>query len=85
MIPFYVAAPISTFDLQSEIGDIIIEERDPKEILQVGNRVITPEGVDVLNPAFDITPPELIAGIITEKGILQPPYEKIFIKNIKGR
>jgi len=80
MIPFYVAAPISTFDLQSEIGDIIIEERDPKEILQVGNRVITPEGVDVLNPAFDITPPELIAGIITEKGILKPPYEKIFLK-----
>jgi methylthioribose-1-phosphate isomerase len=85
MIPFYVAAPMSTFDLESDIGDIIIEERDAKEILQVGNRVITPKGVDVLNPAFDITPPELIAGIITEKGILRPPYKKNIKKNIKGR
>jgi methylthioribose-1-phosphate isomerase len=85
MIPFYVAAPMSTFDLESDIGDILIEERDAKEILQVGNRVITPKGVDVLNPAFDITPPELIAGIITEKGILRPPYKKNIKKNIKGR
>lgn len=83
MIPFYVAAPISTFDLESDIGDIVIEERDAKEILQVGNRVVAPKGVGVLNPAFDITPPELIAGIITEKCILQPPYKNSIEKNIE--
>ncbi|MDP9197569.1 MAG: S-methyl-5-thioribose-1-phosphate isomerase [Thermoproteota archaeon] len=81
-IPFYVAAPISTFDLESDIRDIIIEERDTKEILKVGNKVVAPEGVGVLNPAFDITPPELIAGIITEKCILEPPYKNSIQKNI---
>jgi methylthioribose-1-phosphate isomerase len=75
-IPFYVAAPISTFDTKNTLNEIVIEERDKSELIKIGNTVIAPPGVGVLNPAFDITPPELITGIITEKGILKEPYEK---------
>ncbi|MGQ4833286.1 MAG: S-methyl-5-thioribose-1-phosphate isomerase [Candidatus Asgardarchaeia archaeon] len=75
-IPFYVAAPSSTFDLRTELNDVIIEERDPREVIFIGDYRIVPEGVPVLNPAFDITPPELITAIITEKGIIYPPFDK---------
>ncbi|MHA1506562.1 MAG: S-methyl-5-thioribose-1-phosphate isomerase [Candidatus Asgardarchaeia archaeon] len=75
-IPFYVAAPTSTFDLKSELKDVIIEERDPREVTHINGVRIVPEGVKVMNPAFDITPPELLSAIITEKGILKKPYEK---------
>lgn len=76
-IPFYVAAPLSTIDPGKESGDMIpIEERDPEEIFRFGSRQIGPEGVSALNPAFDITPNKYISAIITEKGILQPPYKK---------
>ncbi len=73
-IPFYVAAPVSTIDLKTPTGEgIPIEERNPSEVTQVhGSRVIAPDGVAVWNPAFDVTPANLIEGIITERGILSP-------------
>ncbi len=72
-IPFYVAAPSSTFDLTLDSGDAIpIEQRDPREITHGFGRVTAPEGIDVYNPAFDVTPAGLIEGIITERGIIRP-------------
>jgi methylthioribose-1-phosphate isomerase len=72
-VPFYVAAPLSTIDFELSHGDQIpIEERDPVEIYQVGTTQICPEGVSYYNPAFDVTPAHLIAGIITEKGTFKP-------------
>jgi len=74
-IPFYVAAPLSTFDLEVPDGDAIpIEERAPEEVTEGFGRRTAPEGVQVYSPAFDVTPAALIAGIITEHGILSPPY-----------
>lgn len=75
-IPFYVAAPLSTFDFESSPEDVVIEERSIDEVVKVGKKRIAPKGVRVFNPAFDMTPPELITGIITERGILVPPFEK---------
>jgi methylthioribose-1-phosphate isomerase len=72
-IPFYVAAPSSTFDLSIPDGSAIpIEQRDPREITHGFGRQTAPEGIAVYNPAFDVTPAELIAGIITEKGVIRP-------------
>lgn len=74
-IPFYVAAPSSTFDLSLLSGNLIpIEERDPREITHGFGRCTAPEGVAVFNPAFDVTPAALIAGFITERGVIAPPY-----------
>lgn len=74
-IPFYVAAPTSTFDPNLRGPSIPIEERDPSEVYTVLGRLrIAPEGVKAYNPAFDITPPELVTAIITEKGVVTPPY-----------
>jgi len=74
-IPFYVAAPLSTIDLSTPDGDRIpIEERDGREITHIGSSRLTPEGAHIRNPAFDVTPHRYIAGIITEKGIVRPPY-----------
>jgi methylthioribose-1-phosphate isomerase len=74
-IPFYLAAPLSTIDLSlADGGSIPIEERDPKEVTHCGGVQITPEGVPVYNPAFDLTPHELITAIVTEAGILRPPF-----------
>ncbi|MHA1648607.1 MAG: S-methyl-5-thioribose-1-phosphate isomerase [Candidatus Helarchaeota archaeon] len=81
-IPFYVAAPKSTFDLKTNYKDVVIEERDKREVTHIGNFQITPTNVPVINPAFDITPPELVTAIITEKGIIYPPYEENIIKII---
>ena len=75
-IPFYVAAPFSTFDFESNLEDIIIEQRSKEEVIMMGEKRIAPEGIRVFNPAFDITPPELITGIITDRGVLKPPFEK---------
>ena len=75
-IPFYVAAPLSTFDLESRPEDVIIEQRKPSEVTGIGDKKTAPDGIDVINPAFDMTPPELISGIITENGIAKPPFEK---------
>jgi methylthioribose-1-phosphate isomerase len=74
-IPFYVAAPLSTIDLQTPDGEHIpIEERNSKEVTHVGGSQLAPEGAHVWNPAFDVTPHHLIAGIITERGIFRAPY-----------
>ena len=76
-VPFYVAAPLSTIDLATPTGDDIkIEERAPREMTHMGSTRLTPEGASVWNPAFDITPGRLITGIITERGIIRPPYDK---------
>jgi methylthioribose-1-phosphate isomerase len=69
-IPFYVAAPTSTFDLTHESKDTAIEERNPQEVTHIGSKRITPRGTSVLNPAFDITPLKYVTAVICEKGIL---------------
>lgn len=76
-IPFYVAAPISTIDLSLTDGDLIpIEERSPDEVTCIDGRRIAPEGVKVMNPAFDVTPADLITAIITENGVAREPYSE---------
>lgn len=76
-IPFYVAAPLSTIDTSIKSGDeIVIEERSHDEVTHINGKPICAEGVKVINPGFDVTPHELIAGIITEKGILRPDYNR---------
>jgi len=75
-IPFYVAAPLSTFDMKSDAKDVIIEMRNGSEVTGIGDKKTAPDDIKVINPAFDITPPELISGIITEKGVAKPPYEE---------
>ncbi len=75
-VPFYAAAPCSTIDIRTPEGSSIpIEERDPREVTHVGDCRITPEGVEVFNFAFDVTPARLIDAIITERGVLRPPYD----------
>jgi methylthioribose-1-phosphate isomerase len=74
-IPFYVVAPKMTFDLNIQNGgQIPIEERSPDEVRTFGGKLIAPKGVKVFNPAFDVTPHELITGIVTEYGIIRPPF-----------
>ena len=74
-VPFYVAAPVSTVDLATADGtDIPIEERDEREVTHVGSTRMAPAGASIWNPAFDVTPHGLIAGIITDQGICRPPY-----------
>ena len=75
-IPFYVAAPLSTFDLESRPEDVIIEQRKASEVTGIGDKKTAPDGINVINPAFDMTPPELISGIITENGIAKPPFQE---------
>ena len=76
-IPFYIAAPLSTIDLSCINGDNIpIEERNYQEVTHISGHQIAPENVDVFNPAFDVTPHDYITAIITERGIVFPPYEK---------
>jgi methylthioribose-1-phosphate isomerase len=74
-IPFYVAAPSSTIDPSIPSGaSIVIEERDPAEVRQVAGRQTAPATSPVYNPAFDVTPAELITAIVTERGVFRPPY-----------
>ena len=76
-VPFYIAAPVSTIDRKIRSGvEIPIEERSPEEITRGFGKQTAPDTVAVYNPAFDVTPADYIHGIITEKGILTPPYEK---------
>ncbi len=75
-VPFYVAAPLSTFDMKNNPEDVIIEQRKGSEVTGIGDKKTAPDGINVINPAFDMTPPELIAGIITEKGIAKAPFEE---------
>lgn len=69
-VPFYVAAPMSTFDLNHVAKDIVIEERNPDEVTKIGSRRFAPRGTAALNPAFDITPMKYVTGVICEKGVL---------------
>ena len=75
-IPFYVAAPLSTFDMKSDLEDVIIEQRKASEVTGVGDKKTAPDNINVINPAFDMTPPELITGIITEKRVASQPFEE---------
>jgi len=76
-VPFYVAGPTSSIDLECPSGaEIPIEQRDPKEVSQIFGKQIAPKGMKVYNPAFDVTPQELISAIITEKGVIRPPYQQ---------
>ena len=79
-IPFFVAAPLSTFDLKNDAKDIIIEMRKGSEVTGTGEKKTAPDNINVINPAFDITPPELISGIITENGVVKPPFEDSILK-----
>ena len=85
-IPFYVAAPLSTFDMETDANDVIIEMRKGTEVTGIGDKKTAPDGINVINPAFDMTPPELISGIITEKGVAKPPFDesikKLFEANL---
>jgi methylthioribose-1-phosphate isomerase len=84
-IPFYVAAPISTLDLTLASGEEIpIEERDAREVTHVREQRLAPEGVPVHNPAFDVTPNELITAIITDKGVARQPYTESLRKMAEG-
>ena len=84
-IPFYVAAPLSTFDLQNRPEDIIIEQRKASEVTGIGDKRTAPDGINVINPAFDMTPPGLISGIITENGIAKPPFEQSIKKLFEAK
>ena len=75
-VPFYVAAPLSTFDLNSNPEDIVIEQRKSSEVTGIGDKKTAPDDINVINPAFDMTPPELISGIITENGVITAPFEE---------
>jgi methylthioribose-1-phosphate isomerase len=83
-IPFYVAAPLSTIDRHTPTGDDVpIEDRTPREVTHVGEMQICPTDVPVYNFAFDPTPNELITAIVTEHGVLQPPYDQAIAKAFK--
>jgi methylthioribose-1-phosphate isomerase len=84
-IPFYVAAPVSTFDLATASGrEIPIEERAGEEVTHHGGRRLTPAGVAVRNPAFDVTPARYVTAIVCERGVARPPYEES-LKALAGR
>jgi methylthioribose-1-phosphate isomerase len=76
-IPFYVAGPTSSIDINCPSGkDIPIEQRDPKEVSHMFGKPLAPKGMKVFNPAFDVTAQELVSAIITEKGVINPPYQQ---------
>jgi methylthioribose-1-phosphate isomerase len=82
-IPFYVAGPTSSIDVDCLSGkDIPIEQRDPKEISHIFGRALAPKGVRIFNPAFDVTSQDLISAIITEKGVIYPPYQENIRKHV---
>ncbi len=83
-IPFYVAAPLSTFDMKSNPKDVTIEQRKASEVTTIGDKKTAPDDIAVINPAFDMTPPEFITGIITEAGVAKPPYEQSIKKLFKA-
>ena len=84
-IPFYVAAPLSTFDMQSNPEDVIIEMRKAEEVTGLGDKKTAPDGINVINPAFDMTTPELITSIITEVGVAKPPFEESIKKLFEAK
>lgn len=84
-IPFYVAAPLSTFDMKSTTKDVVIEQRRASEVTGVAGKKTAPDDINVINPAFDMTPPELITGIITEAGVAMPPFEESIKKLFESK
>ncbi|HIE52470.1 MAG TPA: S-methyl-5-thioribose-1-phosphate isomerase [Armatimonadetes bacterium] len=85
-LPFYVAAPVSTLDLSRACGEEIpIEERSPEEVVCFRGLRTAPEGVEVYNPAFDVTPHELVTAIITERGVVRPPYVEGLRAIVRGK
>ncbi len=84
-IPFYVAAPTSTIDLGLSRGDAIpIEERNSREVTHIGGQRVAAKGVAIRNPAFDVTPHRYISAIVTEGGIVKPPYEVNLTSLVRG-
>ena len=83
-VPFFVAAPISTFDISAVSSSVEIEERDSKEVTYIKGKRIAPKGVRVLNPAFDTTPLGFVKAILTEKGIIHNPTGKSIEESLKG-
>ncbi len=84
-VPFYVAAPLSSIDLACATGELIpIEERAPKELVEFAGKMVAPKGVGVFNPAFDVTPAELVTAIITERGVARPPYVESLARLKRG-
>ncbi|WP_457653158.1 S-methyl-5-thioribose-1-phosphate isomerase [Rhodocaloribacter sp.] len=84
-LPFYVSAPLSTIDRNTPTGaDIVIEERDPREVTHGFGRQTAPTGVSVYNPAFDVTPARLVTAIVTEQGVLRPPYDTSIAAAFEG-
>jgi methylthioribose-1-phosphate isomerase len=82
-VPFYVAGPTSSIDVDCASGkDIPIEQRDPKEVSHIFGRALAPKGVRIFNPAFDVTSQDLISAIITEKGVIHPPYQENIRKHV---
>ncbi|MGB9003062.1 MAG: S-methyl-5-thioribose-1-phosphate isomerase [Nitrosotalea sp.] len=84
-IPFYVAAPLSTFDMKSAPSDVVIEQRKASEVTGIAGKKTAPDDINVINPAFDMTPPELITGIITEAGVAKPPFEESIKKLFESK
>jgi methylthioribose-1-phosphate isomerase len=84
-IPFYVAAPLSTVDLNTPDGSRIpIEERNDREVTHVGATRVTPDGAHIRNPAFDVTPAKYVTAIITERGIARAPYHESLPQLFEG-
>ena len=81
-VPFYCAAPASTFDLETDWSNVVIEERNADEICKIGRKRIAPKKIKIFNPAFDMTPPEIVTAIITEKGVLEPDFKKSIPESI---
>jgi methylthioribose-1-phosphate isomerase len=81
-VPFYCAAPVSTFDLETDWSNVIIEERSADEICKIGGKRIAPKKIKIFNPAFDMTPPEIVTAIITEEGVLEPDFKKSISESI---
>jgi methylthioribose-1-phosphate isomerase len=84
-VPFYSVGPTSSIDLSIDQGeDIPIEERSADEVTKIGDRPLTPAGINVLNPAFDVTPAKYVTAIITDKGVAYPPYHQSLARLIKN-
>jgi methylthioribose-1-phosphate isomerase len=84
-IPFYVAAPISTVDLETPDGSQIpIEQRNPTEVTHMAGKALTPAGVEIENPAFDVTPAVLVTAIVTERGVARAPYRECLARLVRG-
>ncbi len=84
-VPFYVVAPTSTVDMITKREAVVIEERPSTEVTRIGDISIAPRGAKAYNPAFDETPPELITAIVTEKGVIEPPFRQNLEKMMSGR